>query len=1137
MPLTGAQQKALRVDRDVLVMASAGSGKTTLLVERVLEILQKNGFHPEQILALTFTEAAAAQMKEGIRQAVEERARQQSGDGNPWPKVYPRLSSARITTIHGFCAGLLHEYPLEAGINPLFTVLSEAEQKVRVSSAIHHCLLELSRNLHPALEKLLHYLSRFELEQLLFEMLLRRDCIEGFETAAGVPPDRFKERFQTLEQVYLHESMEQLLGMWEWDRLRQLLMEIPEALLALNDSYARRCSKQLEIFSAKEESSAKEFLMRSGKSLEGRVTPSLPWRSYEPSEELKRLWNLIKRNLRRYALEHEWRPQENLHFQEALAALSEVFSQACCAYAQAKSSDSALDFDDLLRLAAQVAGDKSIREKLIHRFLYILVDEFQDTDWLQWNLLQSLRGPHTNFFCVGDLKQSIYRFRDADVTIFRTVREKLEKTGAVVQMGENHRSTASLVEFFNRIFKDLFLARLDYEAIHQKMESLRPGAVLKGPPVLGHFYQLEEDLENPEPDLVAAWISQIVEQEGCRFSDIALLLRARTRLKQFEEALREAGIPFQTAAGAGFYQRQEIFDLLNLLRFLANRADDASLVAVLRSPFFNCSDEEIFLASLHSGTTLWSRLQATKSQGSADRPSLSFSRESLEEWWRALRQLPIAGLLKQALEDTGYVQIVNACAGSAQATENIAKFIDLARDFEKHQSRSLREFVRFVSSLLENDTREAEAVLPESLLDAVQIHTVHGAKGLQFPIVLLPELGTPLSSLRRNMLFCETFRQAGRRFLALKIANPSQGYAPLEHPAFTMLQRLDEYRQIAEEKRLLYVAVTRARDRLLLLGKHPAPEAPLSYAHWIYPKMTPGELVGAESISALSRKAKKAGPPPSARSLDRPPGRIAVFPKKVWTATELTTYAQCAYRFYLGSVQGLEAGEPLDWDSLRHKPTLAGSAIHELLEKPAEAFPVYLQKIEQWEKRHRGIYNAVELAELRSRILSHLQRTLEHPLMERMRHAERLFSERPFHVRVGVKTITGVIDKMFQEKSGRWVVVDFKTNQVGAGSLQEEIRRQSYDLQVQIYLWAASQILSNDRLEGFLFFTGPGALVPIPYGEHIKRQISDLIAGLPEVTEAGIFRRTVHEERCSSCCFLNHSCPGALRAPEQQSFW
>ncbi len=1143
------QERALDLSRHIVITAAAGSGKTTLLVERFVRILEHNGFKPEQIVALTFTEEAAAQMKHNIRQAVENRRAQftpSDRTANPWERVYDCLSLSKITTIHGFCLSLLKEYPLEAGLDPAFELLSPVEQQSGLFQSVCVSLTDLSKSIDSALEVLLEYVPRRLLEPLFLELIRRRNQLSAFDT------NRFS--FRRLEKTDRMETAHIVTRLPIWGQLQQLLDHLPQELLSASNSCSRRCQAQLNLFLQKRQLRSEEFITQFAETFSIRVNPSKQWRESGAYGPLKNMWNSLKQKLKEYPLSlGPSSSEETHHFQKALKALQLVYLEILARFQKQKSHNSVVDFEDLLERTKRLVRNPRVREALRRRYRFFLVDEFQDTNYLQWDILHPLIGPEGNFFAVGDAKQSIYRFRNADVTVFGEVRRWIARRGYVLETGENYRSVPELIEFNNHVVRYLFQPGLDYETVHQEMAARRCDSTIKNrgltrknakdtaeldPRAVQVFaYDPASSSAFFEPELVAHCVKQVVRTTNFRHSEIGILMRSRTRLKNYEEALRQNGIPFKTLGGIGFYEQQEVFDLINLLRFLARRWDDVALAGTLRSPLFNLSDEDLFLLSLERGDSFWAKLQSG-SRCVSPRRHWQFACDRLQAWLKGSYQNTIAACLRRALNETGYLEIVSTSPRGLQNCANIEKFLDLVRTFEKNRAKTFVEFLRFLDALLKAKPKEAEATVLDDPDQCVRIYTIHGAKGLQFPVVILPDLGSPLLSRRRDPFYCETLRdgQSPQSFVALKIWNPDKSYGELQHPVYSRLRRLNEYRQIAEEKRLLYVAMTRACDRLILIGKKT--DQP-SYARWLFDSKALDNL----KIEVSSGKNLRTECTPSAFAVSKARVDLAVSQpqfskpqevseKRTWTPTEIAHFQHCSYQYYLSGIQALPEHPPFSQEQIEQSQALLGSAVHQMLEDPVSRIEDRISRIETTRDLTTvyppsSILRPEQQSILRDNILRHLRRITEHPFYQRLLNASQLYSEKSFHIRKNGLLITGMFDKLFQERDGRWIVVDFKTTEISSTEIPVKVLQLAYDLQVEIYLWAVWKILSTNRLEGFLFFTNTGELLPVKFNSEVAGKCENLINRLPRLLSASSFPKTDDPGRCHSCGYYRqYICSG-----------
>ena len=799
-----------------------------------------------------------------------------------------------------------------------------------------------------------------------------------------------------------------------------------------------------------------------------------------------------------------------------------------------------LDFEDLLALARSLVRLPEVRRNLRNRHRFFLVDEFQDTNRLQWEILKPLLGPGSNFFAVGDDKQSIYRFRDADVSVFRGVRKWVRNRGRVVELRRNYRSHSSLVRFSNHVFRNLMPPGLDYEASHQEMTPVRQESAAANPGVRGLLYEKLPQGFGSEAE-VAAEAAKGLLSEGFQAHEIAVLLRNRNRLREFENAFCRWDLPFSARGGNRLHDQPEIVDLVNLLGFLSDPGRDLELLGVLRSPLFSFSDEDLLLLSLRQGAGIWEKLRSTESPAGGAPRHWFYARESLDAWLRETFRGPSA-MLSRAISETGYDEIMAAGGRGDLARTSIHRLLELARRFEIDHGPSRRPLLRHLEGLRRLGAHEGG--FAEDGSDRIRVHTIHGAKGLQYPAVILPDLGAPLLAGMNDPFFGQRVgKEADHYCFGLSIRNPQRGYEEYRHPQYEMLRRLDRYRQTAEEKRLLYVALTRARETLVLIGKKSGRP---SYARWLQ------EADAEASMAPLTLRPldRSRQPPERDRGEDElsPAGSCRVLPgksalakgsrraaasvdgwsKTTWTPTEIVSYYRCPRSFFHSRVEGRAESPASGW---RASPSaLVGSAVHELLENPdvpgsgaeAERF------LNRWRARLGPVYSEVEIRRMSRRIEVSMEGVRKSGLAKRLAAARKVFSEKRFHLVEQGRLVTGIIDKLFQERGGRWVVVDFKTTSRTGSEDNQGIVKTGYRLQVQLYLWAVSRVLETMNLAGRLLFTEAGALRPVSFDAGVASRCRDLIGGLPETPERNRFPRTRVSETCSGCGFRSGGvCPGA----------
>ena len=898
-PLTPAQRKALDSQRNIAVTASAGSGKTATLVERYIELLLA---HPDvgvrHVLAITFTQKAAAEMRDRVAARLRKAlVREPDADQRQrLAAVYEDLPGARISTIHAFCAGLLREYPLEARVDPGFSVLEEVEAHTLRRETARQTLADLA--VRPdgdadkeALRRLLQEWDHSYLRNVLLGLLFKKRLVRQWSRHyLDRTPEQLLAGWQATYQEALTPVCRPLLAPEFLDRLRALASLAPERNLE-TDTGEKRLAPARDAIQALLDDPGIISAVRIFPHLTAALTTSAG-RPYSASrlgrkdnwdpdalDRMRQLLPEIGATLAPHADLFAQSPQScDLRAAQVLQSLGRLFLQVDDRYARRKGQGARLDFDDLQERALFLlqADNGSVAARLARQYRFVMVDEFQDTDQLQWNLIRPLVSTHdqldaNKLFIVGDPKQSIYSFRDADVAVFTHVKEEmlaanqrhqrqdipfhdddrqelssqlLERQGALV-MAENFRTLAAPIAFVNHLFPQ-FMQTADAEPFQvgydplvcQRPDAAGPGSVEL---LLTPVGEEEEDFDSllREAELIAGRLRHLFDAGDLsicdgdvprppRFGDVAILLRRRRFLPVYEQALRARQLPFQVLGGLGFYQRQEIYDLANLLRLLHNPRDSVALLGALRSPYFGLSDDALFALAQLPGGRLWDQFHARDRHpnylSAADQRTIVDAIGLLERWSRLRDRVPLIELLHTLLEDTGAWGFLNFGERGDQNAANLHKILGLARSFAQAGPAPLADFVAYLDLLTAEEEKEGEAALDQEG-DAIQILTVHASKGLEFPIVLVPDLDGEFNLRLSDAALVD--REHG---IGISILDPEQDFS--RQPSFTrrLISGGHRRRAIAEEKRLFYVAATRARDHLLLSGRlRDHLEKPLSF--------------------------------------------------------------------------------------------------------------------------------------------------------------------------------------------------------------------------------------------------------------------------------------------------------------------
>ena len=817
---------AYEINKHISVTAGPGSGKTTVLVERYLHILREQSLSIDQIVAITFTNRAANEMRERLRKELNAILEIATGDERRrWLNYKRTLDGAVITTIHGFCARLLREFPLEARVDPQFMLLDEHQAALMLEWIVEEVLSEFISAGHPEISRLTLGVGRSRLAAALAQVY--RDArgqglaFEELAVATGRVHATAEDHARAIDD--LDRAMAALLAvrrttpaaranqqqlMSGWPEVRKLLQTVPSHETLAD--YCRRIGEFRDQLRPAARSPITDHVREIDtlvweKELQGRIPQvCLDLFAQQYAREMVNLLISIDRRLN-----------------------------------EEKHKLSALDFDDLESRTMVLLERPEVIARTEDRYRFFLVDEFQDTNGVQQRLLERLALPvgrrPANLFIVGDRKQSIYSFRGADVDVFREMTDVLVAAGGETKpLQLNFRSQPPLIAFFNYLFARLFELPVDMpvelrrsldELGYVKHEDSEPKRELRdeGPLVelmVTAKVPVEED-PHAEQDTRVLDAKQIARRIAAlksatpdlKYGDVALLFRAMTHVQIYESAFRQANIPYQTVLGRGFYEREEITDLIQLLRFLDNKTDELALAAVLRSPLCGLSDNALLALRTPPTRTLFSALQNHRDvEYITDE-----EHELLDRACRLINRLvarrhhySIHDLLRLAVQESEYMTVVAANFDGAQRLANIQRLFTLASRFENSGTHLIRDFVRYVEEFEAIGSRESEGQIDQAA-DAVRLMTIHQAKGLEFPVVIIPDLQRLSRVATDHWVLLD--RHQG---LTLKV--PDGRGNLVAGCTFSTFEKRHGFRELFESMRLLYVAATRAKDRLVLSG-------------------------------------------------------------------------------------------------------------------------------------------------------------------------------------------------------------------------------------------------------------------------------------------------------------------------------
>jgi ATP-dependent helicase/nuclease subunit A len=1003
------------------------------------------------------------------------------------------LDGAWISTIHGFCLRLLKTYPFAAGLDPRFRELDEAQGAVLRSAAFERALAEFLAAGEPDRLQLLATYGAAGLRRML----------------TGV--------YETLRSA----GRELVLGMGDRPELAERVAELREAASALGGETAAQLLELLD-----RDTRPDRLLDLSGFRVRG---------------DRGLVYEEARRAVEQAALDAAAARDRDL--------LQELLEGFALAYAAEKARESALDFEDLqLEARNLLRENEDIRARESLRFRSIMVDEFQDTNRLQCELIDLLAAGGAEIFYVGDEFQSIYGFRHADVRVFRDRRARAEQ---LLPLTLNYRSRPEVLAAVNALFGSHF---------GDEFQPLAAAAEFPDP-VFGHPVELlvtekaayrdtGVHWRRAEARAIATRVRELVDGGVATAGEIVVLFAAGTDAEVYEQELRRAGLPTYRATGRGYFGQQQVVDLLAYLRLLQNRYDDRALVSVLASPFVGVSNDAlVLLRRAAPRRPLFSGLERSLPHGISDHDArlLRAFRQRYDRLATALPRISLERLCERVVAEHDYDLAVLAQWDGRRRYANMRKLARLARSYEELRGPDVDGFVRFVEEQEALGARELEAVAEEEGADAVRLLTIHAAKGLEFEVVIVADAGRDKAPPSAEEILALSDGRFGFR-VADPVTTKRRGAFDYEEVKAT---RQEE--ETAERLRLYYVAMTRARDRLIVSGAidrekaadastpigwvlnrldagaelDAAGDAPVELvrgdarllvrvdrfreADWAdapAPEPEPGQL---ELFATLEQAVTALAPelPPLAALAEPPLHRV-----RRLSFTALSTFEQCSYKYYARYAIGMKELPVAGTGEAEMSATELGSRVHELLEELDLADPAP-PDIE--DDRIRAFVSAYSESEIARRVASLVGVT----------------KERPFTFEHDGVLVHGFLD-VFHLEGGRALVLDYKTNLIGE-STPAEIVEEDYRLQRLVYALACFRAGAEEVEVVYHFLERADAPVSTTFTrDRLPELEQELSAAIAQI-QAGEFRPTPSEFACAGCPALGLVCAGMrLREPSPE---
>ena len=1172
---TSEQQKVIDLrNRNILVSAAAGSGKTAVLVERIIRRLTEDDTPTDvdRLLIVTFTEAAAAEMKERIGAAIEKKLEERPGDIR-LERQATLIHSAQITTIHSFCLAVIRDHFHVIGIDPGFRIAEEGELKLLKQDVLEELLEECYAE---AKEEFLDFTERFgsgKSDKKIEEIILKM-----YEYSRSYPrPDRWLDQcVKAYESENLEVRAEERVRMRAADIERVLerglkICEEPDGPYMYGDMLDSDLQEleelqQAENFDAMYSAAAGFKWKRLSSRKDDTVSP-------DKKEKVKKLREQAKSLLKGMQEDYFYAPREvwQQDMQDALPSvvtLTELVKRFAHMLDEKKRLRNMIDFNDMEQFALAILTEEkdgelvpsAVAGEYEDRFDEVMIDEYQDSNLVQETILTSVsrvsRGEY-NIFMVGDVKQSIYSFRLSRPELFMEKYNTYSLKDSVTQridLHKNFRSREEVLDSVNDIFRQIMkkeLGGIEYD----DSAALYPGAEF--PPLPSgkeDFCKSElllldkedtggEDERQAEARMIARRIRELIrdgvvldketrEYRRVQYRDIVILTRSiRGWAEVFSSVLGEEGIPAYSVSREGYFETYEVSVLLDYLKILDNARQDLPLAAVLTSVFGGLNTRELAeIRIAYPNVPFYEAAAMCAESDAAEDACMEELRGKLRRFYDQVRYFrekvpytPIHELLEEIIDKTGYGLYIAAMPGGAQRMANVEMLTERAAAFEGTSYKGLFNFVRYIAQLKKYDVDYGEAGIMDEQADTVRIMSIHKSKGLEFPIVFVAGMGKKFNTQdTKGSVLLHPDWGAGVDLIDLKRRTKT--------PTFLkkMIREETALENLAEEMRILYVALTRAKEKLIMTGAAKITEdgavsdissvfraeGAKCYLDWVLPCILSDEtgkvkqespvevsVFGAEDLTPQQEEVQaevmaedvlrnwddsQVYEPELRERLDAQIDYVYPFEdegkmKLKFTVSELKKWA------YLAEEAGEEMYEepvvvPLIPEFLKEEEILTGaprgSAYHKLLELldftvdyDVENLIAAVQQLRQEGRLTDEMAECIRPKDI--------LRFLGCRSGKRMADAARngkLYKEQPFVLSVDASEIypedcsgekilvQGIIDVYFEEPDGL-VVLDYKTDKVRTGNELKE----KYHAQLDYYAQALEQLTEKPVKEKIIY--------------------------------------------------------------------
>ncbi|TSB46172.1 UvrD-helicase domain-containing protein [Alkalicoccobacillus porphyridii] len=1027
----------------VVVAAGAGSGKTRVLTERVLHLSELAYAQPKEphgaaidsITAITFTEKAAREMKQRIRVSIENRIQSAPSvqEQNHWIGQKEALDRAVITTFHSFCQRLLHQHAFQADLPAAFQIIDDVDANLIKQDVLQSLFSSVDH-----FRKAEPFFEAISMDQLGDAIVQIHDQLRELVPGEAAIQQLDVECMWNSQVEASNQSWIQHMKAFDHAGKEAVRSFPTTGLSKANENHVSRLTEFFDRQTPK--SFNEEYIKALTEVMPKRVNSA--WKEGIPSlyDLFETQWKPLKERLKKK--ENSVDPKQTKVFLEKFMRLIQAFDLL---YQERKMFQGVLDFADLQQKALKLLEDPDIQRSCREEFKHFMVDEFQDTNALQLEVLQRIQPMYR--FLVGDTKQSIYQFRGADVTIMNDLEQQAQAADQRILMNKNYRTIEPIVSAVNTIFSHAMaqIQEYSYQTLYQPLDAFRtPNPELTDAVEVVCGEQEEYDLiANRMIELVRSKEKIVGEDSLWRpasWHDLSVLIPTRTHLRKLEKALRAKQIPYEVHSGVGFFERQEVVDFLTLLRWLDKPYEDFYVLALLRSPLIGLTINDFLYIksackenqSIGEYVCLDDHVLHHNHLPAEILNAIGTLRKWIEQWVPFQPFPSLEESCYELLEETGLKSALLLQSNGLQRVRNVEKLIEILAD---QKQPNLRKLLTSVQERVQWSEKQGDATVERAEGDTVTIMTVHGSKGLEFPVVFLPQLH------QRPQKDSGRFRFHPQLGIVMNLEAKDRGWTT---PGFELVKDEADHKAVEEAKRLFYVAATRAKDKLILInGEDKASEN--SWLHMI-------EQTKSTDTTWFTEK--------------------YVSDEEPWLAEDTDVYTP----------------PPILKDTIETRVPISVSEIVACLHNPSLYFDQYLRERDttSFHAHHDGereyhlaanlvgtlVHRAIELVDLgwtdeRAVTIALGEQYQTHELYKQYERevnqllsvykqlslGEQIANEWLFTMDWGRAEVTGIIDKVVV-KNGEVGIVDFKTNVLPHA--KEELINY-YKPQLLLYKWAFEQ--------------------------------------------------------------------------------